>query len=136
MKKTKSSKRALASIVLSFESFVIFFATLAAFGLKGADPASNLPDTTAIWAIGLSFSIAAILTPALLRSPAGYVFGWIIQAALLVSGFWLWGMFLIGAILVGLWVWALIAGGTIDKARENYNKMMGESGADTGANQA
>ena len=76
------------------------------------------------------------MTPALLRSPAGYVVGWIIQAALLVSGFWLWGMFLIGAILVGLWVWALIAGGTIDKARENYNKMMGESGADTGANQA
>ena len=43
MKKTKSSKRALASIVLSFESFVIFFATLAAFGLKGADPQAIFP---------------------------------------------------------------------------------------------
>jgi hypothetical protein len=136
MRKSKSSKRALASIVLSFESFVIFFATLAAFGLKSADPASNLPSTTAIWAIGLSFAIAAILTPAVLRSAAGYLVGWVIQAALLVSGFWLWGMFLIGAILVGMWTWALIAGGTIDKARENYTKMKGESGADAGTNQA
>ena len=115
MKRTKSSKRALASIVLSFESFVIFFATLTAFGLKSADPSSNLPGTTAIWAIGLSFAIAAILTPAVLRSPAGYILGWVIQAALLVSGFWLWGMFLIGAILVGLWVWALIAGGKLTR---------------------
>ena len=55
MKRSKSSKRALASIVLSFESFVIFFATLAAFGLKSADPASNLPEISVIWAIGLSF---------------------------------------------------------------------------------
>jgi len=136
MKRSKSSKRALASIVLSFESFVIFFATLAAFGLKSADPASNLPEISVIWAIGLSLAIAAILTPAVLRSPAGYIVGWVIQAALLVSGFWLWGMFLIGAILVGLWVWALIAGGTIDKARENYSKMMGEQGADSSPNQA
>jgi hypothetical protein len=125
MAKTKSSKRALAAIVLSFQSFVIFFATLAAFGLKTADAQSNLPPVEWIWAIGLSFSILAIITPAVLRNRAGYLLGWLVQAALLVSGFWLWGMFVIGAILVGLWIWALIAGGTIDRARENYNKMMG-----------
>jgi len=125
-KKTKSTKRLLASIVLSFQSIVIFFATLTAFGLKMANPESNLPAQEVIWGIGLSFALLAIVTPGLLRSPAGYWVGWVIQAALLVSGFWLWGMFVIGAILVGLWIWALVAGGTIDKARENYNKLMGE----------
>jgi nitric oxide reductase large subunit len=125
-KKNKSTKRLLASIVLSFQSIVIFFATLTAFGLKMSNPENNLPSEEAIWGIGLSFALLAIITPALLRSRAGYWIGWIIQAALLVSGFWLWGMFLIGIILVGLWIWALVAGGTIDKARENYKKLMGE----------
>lgn len=129
MAKTKSSKRALASIVLSFQSFVIFFATLTAFGLRMSDAQSNLPPVEWIWSIGLSFAILAILTPAVLRYRAGYYLGWLVQAGLLVSGFWLWGMFVIGAILVGLWVWALIAGGTIDRARANYNKLMGEPDA-------
>ncbi len=124
--KNKSTKRLLASIVLSFQSIVIFFATLTAFGLKMAEPTSNLPAIELIWGIGLSFALLAILTPAFLRNPAGYWLGWFVQAALLVSGFWLWGMFVIGTILVGLWIWGLVAGATIDKARENYNKLMGE----------
>lgn len=138
MARTKSSKRALASIVLSFEAFIVFFATLAAFGLKLGDPSSNLPSTEAIWAIGLSVAILCILTPAVLSRPFGYYLGWAIQAAMLVSGFWLWGMFLIAAITTGMWIWALIAGSTIDKARVNYNKMMeGEpSGENPGSNQA
>lgn len=124
--KSKSTKRLLASIVLSFQSIVIFFATLTAFGLKAANEESGLPEVEVIWGIGLTFALLAIITPAFLRSPAGYWVGWVIQAALLVSGFWLWGMFLVGTILVGLWIWAMIAGGTIDKARENYNKLKGE----------
>ena len=138
MARPKSSKRALASIVLSFEAFIVFFATLTAFGLKLGDPAANLPDTEIIWAIGLSIAILCILTPAILSKPFGYYVGWAIQAAMLVSGFWLWGMFLIGAITTGMWIWALIAGSTIDRARANYNKMMeGEpSGENSGSNQA
>ena len=124
--KNKSTKRLLASIVLSFQSVVVFFATLTAFGLKAAEQSAALPAVEVIWGIGLTFALLAIITPALLRSSFGYWIGWVIQAALLVSGFWLWGMFVIGTILVGLWIWALIAGGTIDKARENYNKLMGE----------
>ena len=124
--KNKSTKRLLASIVLSFQSIVIFFATLTAFGLKMADPSSELPSIELIWGIGLSLALLAILTPAFLSNPAGYWIGWAIQAALLVSGFWLWGMFVIGSILVGLWIWGLVAGATIDKARENYNKLMGD----------
>ena len=129
MKKSKSSKRALASIVLSFEAFVVFFATLAAFGLKLGDPTMNLPGTETIWAIGLSFALLCIVTPALLKKPWGYVLGWALQAAILVSGFWLWGMFLIGLITTGMWIWALVAGSTIDRARANYEKLMeGEQG--------
>lgn len=116
-------------MVLSFEAFVIFFATLAAFGLKVVDPTINLPSTDWIWGIGLSFAILCILTPAVLRKPWGYWLGWAIQAAMLVSGFWLWGMFLVAGLTTSMWVWAIIAGSTIDRARANYDKLMeGEQG--------
>ena len=93
--KSRSSKRTLASIVLGFESFAAFFATLAAFGLRVA-------DVEVVWAIGLTVSILMILTPGLLRYEWGYLVGWALQIAMLISGFWLWGMFFVGAILTGL----------------------------------
>ncbi|MEN9872677.1 MAG: hypothetical protein RL450_612 [Actinomycetota bacterium] len=116
MSKPKSTRRALSAIVLSFESIVVFFATLTAFGLR-------VGPVEWVWGIGLTVSILMILTPAILGRPGGYALGWILQAALLVSGFWLWGMFVIGSILVGMWIWAQIAGGTVDRARENYLKL-------------
>lgn len=122
MKKSKSSKRLLASIVLGFESFVVFFATLAAFGLKNADASSSLPDIQWIWAIGLSWAILCILTPGALSRPFGYWLGSILQAGIFLSGFYLWGMFLVGAALSGMWIWALVAGSTIDRGREAYLK--------------
>lgn len=103
-------------MVLSFESFIAFFATLAAFGLRVA-PAEW------VWAIGLGISILLIITPAFLGKPGGYALGWVLQVPLVLSGIWLWGMFIIGTIFVGLWAWAMLAGGTIDKARENLDKL-------------
>lgn len=111
--KSRSSKQTLASIVLAFESFVAFFATLAAFGLKVA-------DAELVWAIGLTVSLLMILTPAVLRFSWGYWIGSFWQVILIASGVLLWGMFLIGVMMAGLWIWALIAGSTIDKAKKIY----------------
>lgn len=115
--KPKSTQRALSSIVLGFESFVVFFATLAAFGLEVA-PAEL------VWTVGLGLAFTCILTPAILRGPIGYAFGWLLQFAILSTGFWLWGMWLIGIIFLGLWIWAQVIGSTIDRARRNYLKQM------------
>lgn len=111
--RNRSSKQTLASIVLAFESFVAFFATLAAFGLRVA-------DSELVWAIGLTCSLLMILTPAVLRFSWGYWIGSLWQVLLIASGVLLWGMFLIGVMLAGLWIWALIAGATIDKAKQIY----------------
>ena len=127
--RNRSSKRALASIALSFEAFVVFFATLTAFGLKAADISPNLPRVEIIWAIGLTIALLCIITPAFLSKPFGYAIGWLIQVAVLASGFWLWGMFVIGSMVAGMWIWALVAGGTIDKARANFDKNK-EAGSD------
>jgi len=111
--RNRSSKQTLASIVLALESFVVFFATLAAFGLQVA-------DAQLVWAVGLTCAILMILTPAVLRFSWGYWVGSLWQVLLIASGVLLWGMFVIGVMLAGLWIWALIAGSTIDKAKQIY----------------
>jgi hypothetical protein len=119
MSKPKSTRRTLGAIVLGFQSFVVFFATLAAFGLQVA-PAPW------VWTIGLALSLLCILTPGFLGRPGGYAFGWLLQLAILSTGFWLWGMYFVGIIFLGLWSWAMIAGGTVDRARANYDKKIQE----------
>ena len=114
--RTPSTQRTLASMLLAFESFVVFFATLVAFGLKAAEP-------VAVWSVGLSLAFLMILTPAVLRSKVSYYWGWALQLLTLLTGIWVPLMWLVGGIFICLWIWAMLAGTTIDKARAAYNKL-------------
>ena len=108
----RSVRRTLGSMVLAFESFVVFFGTLAAFG-------ANKADGPRIWAIGLSLSVILILTPGYLGKKGSYWFGSALQLLLLVVSFFVPWMLLISIIFVGFWGWAMIAGYTIDLAKKN-----------------
>jgi hypothetical protein len=108
--RNKSTQRTLGSMLMAFESFVVFFATLVAFGLKVA-------DGPIVWAIGLSLSFLLIMTPAILGKKFSYAWGWFLQIVVVALGIWVPLMYVIGGIFVCLWAWAMIAGGTIDKAR-------------------
>ncbi|MEN9603614.1 MAG: hypothetical protein RLZZ06_714 [Actinomycetota bacterium] len=122
--KTKSLKRSLGSMALAFESFVVFFAMLAAFGLKLADPVT-------VWTVGLSLSIVTILLPGVLGKKGSYAFGWVLQILFLgISIFTIaysplgYGYLVFSIIFLGLWAWAMIAGSTLDAAKralENQN---------------
>lgn len=114
-RKSTSTQRLLASMLLAFESLVIFFATLVAFGLKVADPAL-------VFLVGGSFVLIMILMPAILGSKVSYYFGWAVQVAVTLTGIWVPLMWLVGAIFICLWAWAMIAGSTIDKARRNFER--------------
>lgn len=120
--KTKSAKRSLASLTFAFESVVVFFAMLAAFGLK-------LTDGTVIWAVGLSLSVLLMITPAFIGKPWSYWFGWALQIILLgiaiftIVFSWLGYIFLVFSfIFLGLWTWAMIAGSAIDAANRVLEK--------------
>jgi len=117
-----STQRTLGSMALAFEAFVIFFATLVAFGLKLAEPGL-------VWGFGLGMSIFAILLPAILGKRGGYQLGWALQALALCLSIALtignpagWACIIISVMFVGLWGWAMIAGFTIDKARTAFEK--------------
>ncbi|MDE2387174.1 MAG: DUF4233 domain-containing protein [Actinomycetales bacterium] len=108
--RTRSLQRSLGSMVLGFESFIIFFATLVAFGFDKA-------HGPAIWTVGLSLAFLLILTPAFLGPRWSYYWGWLLQLAMLATAFWVPLMWIVGIIFIGLWTWGMIAGATIDKAK-------------------
>ena len=112
----RSVQRSLGSMVLAFESFVVFFGTLVAFGLKVADAAT-------VWTFGLIFSTVLILTPGYLGRKYSYIFGSLLQVLLLVVSFYVPWMLFISVIFVGFWGWAMIAGATIDLAKKARDKV-------------
>jgi hypothetical protein len=122
--KTRSAQRSLGSMTLAFQSFIIFFGMLAAFGLKVADGST-------VWITGLTLSIVAIALPGVLGKKGSYGFGWGFQVFILALSIftiffhWLGYVFLVfSMIFAGLWAWAMLAGKTIDTANrvlENLN---------------
>ena len=108
--RNRSTKRALSSMLMVFESGVVFFAMLVAFGLKVADGPT-------VWAVGLSLTVLLMVTPAVLGKKFSYAWGWLLQLVVVSLGIWVPLMFVLGGIFLCLWAWAMFAGGTIDKAR-------------------
>jgi hypothetical protein len=124
--RNKSTQRTLGSMLMAFESFVVFFATLVAFGLKVA-------DGPVVWAIGLSLSFLLIMTPAILGKKFSYAWGWFLQLVVVALGIWVPLMYVLGGIFVCLWAWAMIAGGTIDKARAVLDRQAAEQNSQSNA---
>jgi len=108
--RNRSTKRALSSMLMVFEAGVVFFAMLVAFGLKVADGPT-------VWAVGLSLTFLLMVTPAILGKKFSYAWGWFLQLVVVALGIWVPLMYVLGGIFVCLWTWAMIAGGTIDRAR-------------------
>ena len=114
--KTKSLQRSLGSIALGFKSFIIFFATLAAFGLR-------VYDGPTVWVVGLSLSIIAVGLPGILGRKGGYAAGWILQLVLLAISILTifysalgYGYLVFSIIFIGIWGWAMLVGKTTDTA--------------------
>ena len=120
--RNRSTKATLGSLVMVFQSVVVFFATLVGFGLQ------VYPDPAVIWGVGLGLSVLLMIFPAILGKPGTYLFGWILQGVVLSLGIWVPLMYLLGAIFLAMWAWGLIAGGTIDKARAAKSKLDLEGG--------
>jgi hypothetical protein len=123
--RNKSTKRALSSILMAFESLVVFFATLVAFGTKALGPTTE--NAATVWAAGLTLAVTLIVTPALLGKPGSYIFGWALQIVVVFTGVWVPLMYVVGGIFLCLWIWAMVAGGTIDKARAAYERNLGQN---------
>jgi hypothetical protein len=115
--KNRTTKATLGSLVMVFQSVVVFFATLVAFGLQ------VYPEPAVIWIVGLGLSITLMIFPAVLGKPGTYIIGWMLQIAVVLIGIWVPLMYLLGAVFLAMWAWGMIAGGTIDKARSAKQRL-------------
>jgi hypothetical protein len=109
-KKRRSTKIMFASTVLLLEAFVVFFATLAVFGLR-----RNEVSPVLILSVGIALSIVLVLACAVLSKPWGMGLGWVLQLVLILSGLVEPMMFLVGALFALAWWYGIRTGIRIDR---------------------
>jgi hypothetical protein len=110
----RPAKPQFAQTVLVLEAFVVFFATLVAFGLKAAPPA-------VVWTAGGVLIGTLVLLSGLVRHPGGYLAGSLAQLAVLACGVVVTTMYAVGGVFAVLWFVALRLGGRIDRERAQWD---------------
>ncbi|HIZ36118.1 MAG TPA: DUF4233 domain-containing protein [Candidatus Ruania gallistercoris] len=96
--------------VLWGEVFVIFFALLVAYGLRVADP-------TVLGVLGGVGMVSCAVAARLQRTRAGIVIGSAVQVLLLLGGFLVPTMFVVGAVFAIVWALGVWLGLKIDRER-------------------
>ncbi|MEV7637149.1 DUF4233 domain-containing protein [Pseudarthrobacter enclensis] len=109
-KKRRSTKVMFASTVLLLEAFVMFFATLAVFGLRRGEFPPAL-----ILGVGIALSAVMVLACAVLRKPWGIGLGWVLQVVLILTGIIEPAMFLVGVLFGICWWYGIRTGIRIDR---------------------
>jgi len=99
--------KVLGASVLIAESMTMGFAILLAM--------KDHSNAAIIYGCGISFLL--FLAAALVRRPGGFVIGSIMQIAMIAFGFVVPSFFIIGAVLIGLWVAAIVVGRKGEAAR-------------------
>jgi hypothetical protein len=107
-RRQRSVQESLGSIVLGFEFIVMFLATLVIFGLHKA------PPLVALGGGGLVCVLLLAVIP-LLRRPAGFVIGWVLQAIILVAAFFVPLLLVVAVLFGGMWAFCMIRGARIDR---------------------
>lgn len=124
-RRARGARESLASIVLGFESVVVFLGGLVVYGLK-ALPAGLEPW----WGIvaGIVLAIAMIAVAPALRHPWGIGIGWALQAILALGAFLVPALGLVALVFGALYAYATIKGGELDRrnARRAAETMNGE----------
>jgi hypothetical protein len=111
-RRPRGAAESLATIVLGFESIVVFLGGLVVYGLK-ALPASIEPW----WGIvaGAVVALLMILTTRVVRYRWGIVLGWALQAIVLLGAFLVPALAVVALIFGGMYGYATIKGAALDR---------------------
>ncbi|MFB8126564.1 DUF4233 domain-containing protein [Streptomyces bacillaris] len=116
--------RTLCASTLIGEFFVIGFAGLVAMKLDDVSMA-------VVWTVCGAGMVLSLLLCGMITRPGGVQLGWALQVALVLSGFVVPMMFILGLVFGGLW-WASVHYGSRmdeDKARWAAEREAGEAAA-------
>lgn len=107
-RRARSVTEMLLSIVLLLEAILVFFVTLAVYGLRVVEP---LPA----FAGGAALVLVLLLAIGTLRFAPGVWLGWVLQVVLVATGVLLPAMYIVATIFVAMWVYCFIKGRGIDR---------------------
>lgn len=105
--RNRSVRQTLGLIVVAFEVIVIMLGALVVGGLKIVPMVPSLIG-------GVIICIALVVAAAMLGTRGGVIFGWIVQAAIVATGFLQPMMFVVGALFAATWAYAMYQGTRID----------------------
>ncbi|GCD21871.1 DUF4233 domain-containing protein [Cellulomonas algicola] len=114
VRRKRPAKPQFTQTMLVLEAFVVFFATLVAYGLRVA-------DTATVWWVGGSLTVVLVVLAGWVGRPGGYVAGSVAQVVVLACGFVIPMMFVVGAVFAAMWVFSLRVGGRIDRERAEWD---------------
>jgi Protein of unknown function (DUF4233) len=78
---------------------------------------SEVPAAAAAGFVAATATLA-LVAAALLRTPLGYILGWLVQLAGLALGLLTTTMFIVGAVFAAVWVLAFVLGKRLDSRTE------------------
>ena len=107
----RGAAESLGSIVLAFESIIVFLGGLAVYGLNA------LPEPIPQWwgiVAGSVLALVMLLTARVLRHRWGIILGWVLQVIVALGGFLVPALFLVAIIFGGMWAYATIKGASLD----------------------
>ena len=111
-RRARGARESLASVVLGFESVVVFLGGLVVFGL-GA-----LPEPIADgWGIagGSLLALLMVFTVPFLRHTWGIATGWALQAVVALGAFLVPALGLVALVFGAMYAYATIKGGELDR---------------------
>jgi hypothetical protein len=124
-RRPRGAAESLATIVLAFESIVVFLGGLAIYGLQA------LPDSVGQWwgiVAGAVVAVLMILTTRVVRYPWGIALGWALQVVVALGAILVPSLGLVALIFGGMYGYATIKGASLDKRRA---QSLAESGGET-----
>ncbi len=112
VRRPRGAEESLAQVVLGFESIIVFLGGLAVYGLNA------LPAGIASWWGIVAGSVLAALmvaTTGAVRFRWGIALGWVWQAVIVIGGFVVPALVIVGVIFGGMYAYATIKGGALDR---------------------
>lgn len=100
-RRKRSLTESLLSIVLGLEAVLVFFITLAVYGLRALPPAEAFGG-------GVILIVLLVIGAWAVRYRWGVWYGWLLQAVLVATGIVLAALYIAAAIFVALWIFCFV----------------------------
>lgn len=124
IKPKKSALVQFTSTTLLLEVFLVLFATMAVWALRGSEFGRGplrIDSGAAIWLLGGTLALVLLILSRAQGSVAGRAAGTVVQVPVLAMGLLVPMMYLVGGIFVVLWIYAIRLGARVDRERAEYD---------------